>query len=287
MTGAGSTRWGRISRALIAAAKHLVMEDGLVVAGNLAFTALFAIFPFLIFLLSLAGFVGQGAATQQSIELALSIMPAEVAAVLRPAVHQVTTGSTPGLATFGILLTLWFASSGLEGIRHALENAYHSHRQRRSFVIARLQSLALTILTAACLLAAIIAIVGGPFIRDALEWLAQRQLVNHGIYVVGRYSFGLLLLLGVTLLLHLTLPTARLRLWDVLPGSVLSVLMWGFVAWAYSTYLQALTRYNLTYGSLSGIVLTLFFFYISAAIFIFGAQFNGALQRGRSTPNSG
>jgi membrane protein len=263
------------------------MEDGLVVAGNLAFTALFAIFPFLIFLLSLAGFVGQGAATQQSIELALSIMPAEVAAVLRPAVHQVTTGSTPGLATFGILLTLWFASSGLEGVRHALENAYHSHRQRRSFVIARLQSLALTILTAACLLAAIIAIVGGPFIRDALEWLAQRQLVNHGIYVVARYSFGLLLLLGVTLLLHLTLPTARLRLWDVLPGSVLSVLVWGFVAWAYSTYLQTLTRYNLTYGSLSGIVLTLFFFYISAAIFIFGAQFNGALLRGRSMPNSG
>ncbi len=287
MKAVGSTHGARISRALVAAARHLFFGDGLVVAGNLAFTALFAIFPFIIFLLSLAGFIGQGAAAQQSIELALSIMPPEVAAVLRPAVHQVTTGSTPGLATFGILLTLWFASSGLEGVRHALENAYHSHRQPRSFVVARLQSLALVILTAIGLLAAIIAIIGGPFIRDALEWLAQRQLVNHAVYVVARYTFGLLLLLGVTILLHLTLPTARLRLLDVLPGAIVSIVVWGIVAWAYSTYLQTLTRYNLTYGSLSGIVLTLFFFYISAAIFIFGAQFNGALRRSRSTPGSG
>ena len=77
----GSTRWGRFWRALVAAARHLFFEDGLVVAGNLAFTALFAIFPFIIFLLSLAGFIGQGAAAQQSIELALSIVPSEVAAV--------------------------------------------------------------------------------------------------------------------------------------------------------------------------------------------------------------
>ena len=156
-----------------------------------------------------------------------------------------TTGSTPGLATFGIVLTLWFASSGLEGVRHALENAYHSHRQPRNFVVARLQSLVLTILTAIGLLIAIVTIVGGPFIRDALEWLAQRQLVDQSFYVIARYTFGLLLLLGVTLLLHLTLPTARLRLLDVLPGALLSVLVWGVVAWAYSTYLRTLTRYNL------------------------------------------
>ncbi len=282
-----STRSGRFWRALVAAARHLLFEDGLVVAGNLAFTALFAIFPFIIFLLSLAGFIGQGAAAQRSLELGLSIVPPEVAAVLRPAVHQVTTGSTPGLATFGIVLTLWFASSGLEGVRHALENAYHSHRRARNFLVARLQSLALTILTAIGLLIAIVAIIGGPFIRDALEWLAQRQLVDQSFYVIARYAFGLLLLLGVTLLLHLTLPTARLSLIDVLPGAVLSVLVWGIVAWAYSTYLRTLTRYNLTYGSLSGIVLTLFFFYISAAIFIFGAQFNGALRRDRLMPDPG
>lgn len=96
-----------------------------------------------------------------------------------------------------------------------------------------------------------------------------------------RYTVGLLILLANTLLMHMVLPCAKLKLKDVLPGVLLSVIAWGATAAIYSAYLHNLTRYNLTYGSLSGIVLTLFFFYISAAIFIFGAQFNGALRRDR------
>jgi membrane protein len=72
------------------------------------------------------------------------------------------------------------------------------------------------------------------------------------------------------------------RLVEVLPGTFLSVALWASAAELYSAYLASLpTSYSVTYGSLAGIVVTLFFFYISAAIFIFGAQLNGALRAAR------
>jgi membrane protein len=76
-----------------------------------------------------------------------------------------------------------------------------------------------------------------------------------------------------------------LRLADVLPGTILSVALWAVAAELYSAYLASLpTSYSVTYGSLAGIIVTLFFFYVSAAIFIFGAQFNGALRALRAGP---
>lgn len=131
---------GPYVRALWSATRHLLFGSDLIIAGYLAYTALFAFFPFTIFLLALAGFIGQSQAAQQSIDLGLELVPPEVASVLQPAVQQVTSGSTPGLMTFGIVLTLWFASNGLESLRHALDNAYGREGKALNFVMARLQS---------------------------------------------------------------------------------------------------------------------------------------------------
>lgn len=262
------------------AIRHFLFEDGFIVAGYIAFTALFALFPFLIFLLALAGFLGQGEAANDSIELALDLVPHEVARVLRPAIEDIRNQATPGLMTLSIALSLWFASSGIESLRHALDRAYGVEGEP-NFVWARAKSILLTAVTASSVLVVMIVLIGGPFIRDLLEWMAQRRLFDHDLYFFVRYAFGLLLLFGVTLLLHLVLPNAELRLSDVLPGVLISVVFWVEGALLYSFYLANFARYSVTYGSLGGIVLTLFFFYISAAIFIFGAQINAAVRRKR------
>jgi membrane protein len=260
--------------------RHFVFEDGFIVAGYIAFTAIFALFPFLIFLLALAGFIGQGEAASESIALGLEIMPDEVAAALQPAIDDIRSGATPGLLTLSALLTIWFASSGMESLRHALERAYDVEVPRH-FVVNRLQSILLTVLTAAAVLSAMVAIVGGPFVQQAIAWLTQHDLVSPTTYLFARYTFGLLLLLGITMFLHIVLPPLDLGLRDVWPGAVVSVGAWALVATLYSVYLQNFAVYSVTYGSLGGIVLTLFFFYISALLFIFGAQLNGALRRWR------
>ena len=81
--------------------------------------------------------------------------------------------------------------------------------------------------------------------------------------------------------LYIWLPNRRLRALDVLPGAVLAVLMLIVGASVYSWYLLNLGRFSVTYGSLGGVVATLLFLYISALIFIFGAEVNAARLRMR------
>lgn len=275
--------WRALGRAL----RHLFFEDGLVVAGYVAFAALFALFPFLIVLLSIAGMLGQSEAAQASIELGLELVPAEVATVLRPVIAEIRGGAPRGLLGLGILVSLWFASSGMEAIRHVLDRAYGAP-EPTNFLLARLQSLFLVVMVALAILIAMLALVAVPLVARIAAWLGEHALFERNLWFLVRYGLGLGMLLALTVTLHLALPTVPLRLVEVLPGTFLSVALWAIAADLYSAYLASLpTSYSVTYGSLAGIIVTLFFFYISAAIFIFGAQLNGALREERGAAREG
>lgn len=262
------------------AVEDFFFGDSLIHAGYVAFTALFAAFPFLIFLLSLAGLAGQTEAVSRSIELALELMPPEVASVLRPAVEEVVRGASAGALTISILLSVWFASSGLESLRHAMNHAYKVPDPPH-FLTGRLHSILLTVASALAILVVTVALVGWPVAQEIVAWLSERTVFEHNLYALARYVLGVGLMFGLVCTLYLVLPAIELRLADVLPGALFAVVAWTAIAEAFSWYLRNFARYSLIYGSLAGIVLTLFFFYISAALFIFGAVLNSTIRRHR------
>jgi membrane protein len=87
------------------------------------------------------------------------------------------------------------------------------------------------------------------------------------------------LLYLVVALLYRWLPSRHLPRREILPGAAVTVVLWVVLASLFSFYLQTLARFSVTYGSLGGIVLTLMFFYLSALIFVFGAEVNSARRR--------
>lgn len=267
-------------RTLWQAYYHFEKDNAWMAAGHIAFMGLFAIFPFLIFLLSLAGFLGQGEAADTSIELAFELMPAEVANSLRPAVDEVRNAPHAGLITTSILLTLWAASSGLEALRHVLNMAFDV-AEPPAFWRTRLESLVLTILTAFIVLVAMVLLVVIPLVLDAVRFLLDQPGLEESFHAGTRETLGFLLLLGLLILLYRVLPNTSIRITDVLPGAVLAWALWLLAVWGYTIYLSNAPSFSITYGSLGGIVLSLFFFYISALLFIFGAEVNSILKTKR------
>jgi len=256
-------------------------DNGWMMAGHIAYMGLFALFPFLIFVVALAGFLGQGAAADNSVQLGLELLPNDVASALRPAIDEVRRAPHAGLMTFGILATLWAASSGLEALRHALNRAY-AVADQPSFWRTRLESLFLTILAAIVVIVVTILLVVVPLVLDAVQILFHREAgaPAAGDYFGGsREAAGFLLLLGLLMLLYRVLPNVRLRATEVVPGAVLAWALWLGAVWGYTLYLRAVPSFSITYGSLGGIIVTLFFFYISALLFVFGAEFNSVLRR--------
>ena len=173
-------------------------------AGHIAYMGLFALFPFLIFVVALAGFLGQGAAADNSVQLGLELLPDDVASALRPAIDEVRRAPHAGLMTFGILATLWAASSGLEALRHALNRAY-AVADQPSFWRTRLESLLLTILAAIVVIVVTILLVVVPLVLDAVQILFHREAGGAdraGLFRRLARGPGFLLLLGLLMLLY-------------------------------------------------------------------------------------
>ena len=274
----GVARLGR--RLLWQAYYNFEKDNGWMMAGHIAFMGLFALFPFLIFLVALAGFLGHGEAADTSVELGLELLPADVASALKPAIDEVRTAPHAGLMTFGILATLWAASSGLEALRHSLNLAYDVADQP-AFWRTRVESLLLTILAAVVVIAVMLLLVVVPLALDMVQFVLDPDTtVRHRDYFSNsRNALGFIMLLGLLMLLYRVLPNVRLHATEIVPGALLAWLLWLAAVWGYTLYLRSVPSFSVTYGSLGGIVVTLFFFYISALLFVFGAEFNSVLRR--------
>lgn len=257
---------------------HFFNDNSLIIAGYIAYMTLFALFPFLIFLTTLGGVLGQSEAATRVVEYALEALPPEVASTLAPTIQDIIAQPRTGLMTISIVVALWVASSGLEALRAALNEAYNAE-QYPAIWRARLQSLFLTVVFAIGILLTMVAIVAGPFIWSMVEWLLIIPSFYGWLYGLSRYFFGVIVLYGIVVTLYFVLPNRSLRRREVFPGAAVAVILWIATASLFSFYLSRLANYSLTYGSLGGIVVTLLFFYVSACIFIFGAEINAAVRR--------
>jgi membrane protein len=268
------------------AAYRLVMEDdGLELAGYIAFTAFIALFPFLIFLAALAGFLGDRETADAFIKGMFEFMPVDVAETLAPAVREVIETRSGGLLTIGILSTLWFSSSGVEALRTGLNRAY-GVREERPMWWLRLQSLAFVIVGALIIFFLSLTVILGPLVWRVLGPGVEHVFEYWLVWAVVRYVVAAALLWGALMLLHHWLPNAKQAYRHVMPGVGVTVVLWLAGASLFSLYLGNVADYTLIYGSLGGVAITLVFFYITAVIFIFGAELNAAWRRRAGLPKA-
>jgi membrane protein len=257
---------------------HLIYDGGMTYAGHIAFMTLFSSFPFLIFLTTLAGEIGQTEAAREFVTMLLGVLPDEVSAAIRPAIIEVMSTRRTGLMTISILASLWATSSGIEALREALNKAYGVEEARPIWLV-RLQSLAFTIVFSICIIVVMLVLVIGPVIWSYVQPHLDVPWEWGWFYDALRYFIAVGLLYLVVALLYRWLPSRHLPRREILPGAAVTVVLWVALASLFSLYLRNLGRFSLTYGSLGGIVISLMFFYVSALIFIFGAEINSARRR--------
>jgi membrane protein len=256
-----------------AAWRLIMVDEGLELSGYIAFTAFLSLFPFLIFLAALAGFLGDRATADGFIEAMFDFMPDDVAETLAPAVREVVGARQGGLLTFGILATLWFASNGFEALRSGLNRAYGVTEQRPIWWL-RLQSIAFVISGGLIILFLSLVVILGPLVWKALGPTVHQVLETELVFGTARYVFAAVLLFGALVMLHRWLPNTRQAFARILLGVGASTVLWLLGAGLFAWYVGHLADYSLYYGSLGGVAITLMFFYVSAIIFIFGAEIN-------------
>ncbi|HEX7007364.1 MAG TPA: YihY/virulence factor BrkB family protein, partial [Alphaproteobacteria bacterium] len=217
--------------------ERLEGHGGMELAGSLAFTAILSLFPFLIFLVALAGFIGDADAANRVIDWMFSFLPPDVANVLAPVVNEVLSRPRGGLLTFGIVGTLWVASSGIEALRIALNRAYNAD-ETRPFWLRRLQSIAFVIGGAVIMILVSALIIVGGLVTDYIGKVPLIPGMTEDIWTIGRLAIGALLLGGALLGLHRWLPGCDMAVRRLLPGIALTTVLWVVVASLFTLYLE-------------------------------------------------
>lgn len=254
-----------------------VFNDGFTHAGNLAYLSLMTLFPFFIVAAAIASLFGQSADTQRAVASFLQTLPPNVGDLLKKPISDVLAARTGGLLWLGALVGLWTVGSFVETIRDIFRRAYGT---TSSLPFWRYRVGSMLVIVASVIMALLSFLVQG--ILTAAEQFIYRLLpFAQGIGGwIGLSRFvPALVMFGALYLLFLSVTPAkyrysRSRKW---PGAAFTTIWWVSLTALLPLALARLGGYDLTYGSLAGVVVMLLFFYLIGLGLVFGAHLNAAL----------
>jgi membrane protein len=261
--------------------------EGFIHAGNLAYLAMVAIFPFFILGAALFDLIGGREGAEDMIAAIGMALPPDVAEVIAPVAESVITARSGWLLAIGALVALWTVSSLIETIRDILRRAYGTK--------ARLAFWRYRLLSAGLILAAVVVLMISLFsqvVIGAVQQVIEARLPQLGELIAWlRYSRivpalglgGSLWVLFVTLTPH----AYRGKAFPKWPGALFTTLWWVAVTTALPLVLSRFFTYDLTYGSLAGTMVTLFFFWLVGLGLVIGAQLNAALAEPEKLAGAG
>jgi len=266
----------KLREIVVDATQHLIADDGLALAGNIAFCMILALFPFLILLTALAGFAGNQQLAETVINYLLSVAPREIADPLSPEIHSLLTVPRTDILTIGALLTIWTASGAVESVRVGLNRAYE-FTERRSYLFRLFQNALFVLGGALVLLVLAVLIVFGPVLWGKIIHFLPAVDQFTGWFHLLRYPISLSLAVVALILGHLFLPVDRHPLSELLPGIGFTMVVWMAVAVGYSEYLAKFSTLSSMYAGLTGFIIALTFLYLSAVLLIWGGEINQSL----------
>lgn len=268
-------------RVIMDAVWSFLADDGWAIASHIALSALMSLFPFLIFVTSLAAFLDLRPLANETIQLILDTWPREVAEPMAREIYNVVNNVRTDILTIGVALAIYFSSNGIESLRIGLNRAYQV-TETRPWYRLRLDSILFVILGAACMLTLSFLVVLGPLLWHAAVQYVPGLSPLGGVVTTIRFAGTSVILIAGLLAAHMWLPAGRRTLLDVAPGIVLTLVLWLLAATAFSFYLSEFAgNYVTTYAGLATAMVALVFLYLSATIFLFGGEFNAAVIRAR------
>ncbi len=252
-------------------------NDGFIHAGNLAYMAILALFPFFITVGAVLSLVGEQAQREGSVHAFLAALPPVAAKALEPVARDVIVARSGWLLWAGGIVGLWTVGSLVETIRDILRRAYGT-KPAHAFWRYRLISTGVIVVAVISLLFALLAQVFIGTAQQVVEarypWLSGlTNLLNLSMLLPPVIIYASLFLVFLTL----TPSAYRKRQYPKWPGVLLVTVWWVAVSSALPSVLHRFFRYDLTYGSLAGVMISLFFFWLIGFGMVVGAELNAAL----------
>jgi membrane protein len=247
-------------------------------AAGVAFYAFLAIFPALIAIVSIYGLFADPSTITNQLNSLTAALPDQARQVIT---DQVTALTTRGRQTLGIglilsvVIALWSASAGISNLLTAINIAYDED-EKRGFVKKRLLSLGLTLgaivfmVIVLGLVAVLPPLLKAVFGTGALRWILQ---------ILGWLVLVVLVAAVLAILYRLGPDRDAPRMAWVSVGAVVATLIWLAASIGFSIYASTFGNYAKTYGVFAGIVVLLFWLWLTMYAILLGAEINAEAEQ--------
>jgi len=257
--------------------KEAQKDDCLGGAAQLAYYLLFAVFPFILFLTALLGYLPIPNLMERLLAALATLLPGEVVTILQDHVRQLVTEQKGGLLSFGILTALWASSSAVVAITGALNRGYDVQEGRPWWKV-RGVALLLTIGLSLFIMVAMLLLIFGPQLGDWLASLVGLGKVFELLWNILRWPLSAGMLIVAMAVVYYYAPDVEQQWKWITPGAVFAVLATIVVSLGFSVYVSKFGSYNKTYGSIGAVIVFLTWLYLTGLCLLIGGEINAVVE---------
>jgi len=249
-------------------------------AAQLAYYFFLALFPALIFLTALLGLLaGPGTRLHDSLlGYIATALPVSAYELVRKTIDETTKASGGGKIGFGLLATLWSATSGMTALQDTLNAVYNVHEARpiwKRYALA----MTLTVVSSILTVLALLVILYGNTVVNFLATQIGLSFLATWTWKIVQWPIALLFLAMVFSVTYYYAPDVDQRHWQWLtPGALVGIVTWVAASAALRRYLHFFNTYSATYGSLGAVIILLTWFYVTGIMLLLGAEVNAEIE---------
>lgn len=256
---------------------RIIQNDLFDHAAMLAFYFLLSFFPLLLVAVSIFPYLPFS--LEDVLNVIRSFAPAETMAFIEANINELSKKNISFLS-FGIIVTLWSASNGVNGVIKISNKAYNVV-ETRSYIVQRLLAVVFTILIMFVFVIAMLLPVFGKLIGTYVFSAIGLSEAFLALWGASRLVASSIILVIVFIVIYWLAPSVKLKYLSVLPGAIFATLGWELSSFALSYYVSNFSNYAATYGSIGGIIVLLLWFYITAIVIVIGIEINAYYSKNK------
>lgn len=251
-------------------------DDIMALSSQLAYSLLFAFFPFLIFLMTIVGYSDiKGSDIMNNLKV---IIPGDAYLLIDRTISEVVNSKKGGLLSISLILTIWSASSGFNAVIKGLNKAYNE-RESRSMIRVQLISLAFTFAMAIVVMFSVFLLIFGETNSNFLiNWFGLSNEFKI-IWSFMKYILSIVIMVSIFAIIYKFAPCKNHSLRDVIPGAVFAAFGWIISSLCFSFYINNFGNYSKLYGSIGAVIVLMLWLFITAAVIILGGEINSVLMK--------
>ena len=246
-------------------------------AGAIAFSFFMALFPFLLFILTLIPFVPIEGFQKDFLMSLDQILPPTTSESVNLVINDIFNNRYSGLLSFGVLTSIFLMTNGVNAIFGGFEYSYHVKVTRnmfKQFMVALGVSVVLSVLL-------LVTVAFTIYFEIGIDNLKASGWVENDVSWIrtGRMAFFILMIYtSVSILYNFGVKGLKQRLFFT-PGAILTTLLTILMFYLFGVYVEKFAQYNKLYGSIGTLLILMLFVWINAIILLLGFELNASMNR--------